>query len=490
MRRKRYQWHQQQRSAADRARADRRNHQWRYRRDRQRRYPLDPERSSSARRHISKEKCTLVNARADKNRTQPPHFPADYTPRPQFAPFHARTERFACIVTHRRAGKTVACIHDLQRAALISKKVRPRLAYLSPFLKQSKAVAWDYLRQAMAAWRPFGATTHESELRADYPNGGQVRLYGADNPDALRGIYLDGVVLDEYADMDPRMWSEIIRPALADRQGWAVFIGTPRGRNSFYELWRRSQSEPGWFSLMLRASETGLIPEGELALARRDLSEEQYAQEFECSFEAAIVGAYYGRLMHQAEAEKRLAGVPYDPAAQVWTAWDLGIRDATAIWFAQVVGREVHIVDYYEASGVDLGHYVREIVSRAYVYAGHIVPHDAQAKELGTGKSRLEVLESLGLRNITLAPQHRVEDGINAVRVMLPKCWFDAKKCERGIEALKLYRAEYDDKLQTLKPRPVHDWTSHGSDAFRYLAMGLRQPISADWTPRAVKGLV
>jgi phage terminase large subunit len=395
----------------------------------------------------------------------------DYQPRAQFLPLHRRTQRFACIVTHRRAGKTVACIQDLQRGALLSRNVRPRFAYLSPFLKQSKAVAWDYLRDAMMLLRPTGATAHASELRVDYSNGGQVRLYGADNPDALRGIYLDGIVLDEYADMDPRVWSEIIRPALADRQGWAVFIGTPKGRNAFFSLWRRSQSETGWFSMMLKASDTGLIPTSELALAKQDLSEEQYAQEFECSFDAAIVGSYYGKLMGQAEQDKRIAGVPYDPTALVWTSWDLGIRDATAIWFAQVIGREIRIIDYYEASGVDLGHYVREINMRPYIYAGHIVPHDAQAKELGTGKSRLEVLEGLGLRHLTLAPVHRVEDGINAVRVFIPKCWFDEKKCARGIDALKLYRAEHDDKLQALRPHPVHDWTSHAADSFRYLAL-------------------
>jgi phage terminase large subunit len=191
---------------------------------------------------------------------------------------------------------------------------------------------------------------------------------------------------------------------------------------------------------MLRASVSGLIPAAELALARRDLSEEQYLQEFECSFDAAVAGSYYGKLMAQAEIDKRIAGVPYDPSALVWTSWDLGIRDATAIWFAQVVGREIRIIDYYEASGVDLGHYVREINLRPYAYAGHIVPHDAQAKELGTGKSRLEVLESLGLKHITLAPLHRIEDGINAVRIVIPRCWFDAAKCARGIDALKLPR--------------------------------------------------
>jgi phage terminase large subunit len=287
----------------------------------------------------------------------------------------------------------------------------------------------------------------------------------------MRGIYLDGIVLDEYADMDPRVWSEIIRPALADRLGWAVFIGTPRGRNSFFDLWRRSQAEDGWFAMMPKASETGLISASELALARMDLSEEQYAQEFECSFGAAIIGSYYGKQLLRAELDKRIGNVSYEPAAMVWTAWDLGIRDATAIWFAQVVGREIRIIDYCEASGVDLGHYVREINARPYLYAGHIVPHDAKARELGTGKSRLEVLESLGLRNITFAPLHRIEDGINGVRVFVPKCWFDEQKCQRGLDALKLYRSDWDDKLSVLRPGPVHDWTSHAADAFRYLAM-------------------
>jgi phage terminase large subunit len=269
-----------------------------------------------------------------------------YRARPQFESFHRRTERFACIVAHRRAGKTVACVNDLQDGALRCDKVRPRFAYLSPYLKQSKAVAWDYLRAAMSPLRSLGADVNESELRVDYHNGGQVRLYGADNADALRGIYLDGVVLDEFADMDPRVWSEVIRPALADRQGWAVFIGTPKGRNAFFDVWQRSKEEADWFSLMLRASETGLIPDSELELARRDLSEDQYAQEFECSFDAAIVGSYYGKLMAEAESGNRVSGVPYDPVSQIWTAWDLGIRDATAIWFAQIVGREVRVVDY------------------------------------------------------------------------------------------------------------------------------------------------
>jgi len=393
-----------------------------------------------------------------------------YTPRPQFLGFHARTERQACIVAHRRAGKTVATIRELERAALRSTNVRPRFGFISPYLSQSKAVAWDYLRESLPLLGRFGAQANESELRVDYPNGSRVRLYGADNPDTLRGQYFDGVVLDEFADHDPRIL-EVIRPTLTDRKGWIVYIGTPRGHNAFYDIYRRSLKEPGWYSLVLKASETGLLDAGELEQAKKDLSEEQYAQEFECSFDSAILGAYYGKQLAEAQSAGRICGVPYDTASQVWTSWDLGIRDATAIWFAQRVGREVHVIDYYEASGADLGHYVKELNAKPYQYAGHIVPHDAQAKELGTGKSRLEVLGSLGLRNITVAPQHRVEDGINGVRVFLPRCWIDAKNCDRGIEALKIYRAEFDLRLKTLKRNPVHDWSSHAADSFRYLAM-------------------
>jgi phage terminase large subunit len=398
-----------------------------------------------------------------------------YTPRPQFKAYHDRTERFSKIVAHRRFGKTVGCINDKIKAALTNPRQfpPPRYSYVAPTYTQAKDVAWSYLKHYSA---PIpGIQISESELWVEYPNGARVRLYGADNYDRMRGLYNDGVTIDEPAQMDPRAWPEVIRPTLSDYAGWGTFIGTPKGRDWFYKIDRdESGAElPGWFRAVLKASETGIIPPAELESLRSGLTEEQYAQEFECSFEAAVVGAYYGKLMQQADTDGRIAGVPYEPTAAVYTAWDLGIRDATAIWFAQVVGREVRIIDYYEATGADLGHYVREITQRPYLYAGHIVPHDAQAKELGTGKSRLEVLESLGLKNITVAPMHRVEDGINAVRTIIPRCWFDAKKCARGIDALKLYRAEFDDKLQALKPRPVHDWTSHAADAFRYLSMTL-----------------
>jgi phage terminase large subunit len=404
-----------------------------------------------------------------------PEIVIPYTPRDQFETYHERIERWAKIVAHRRFGKTVGCLNDLIRRALCATRTQPppRFAYIAPTYTQAKDVAWNYLKFYSA---PIpGLKMSESELWIEYPNSARVRLYGADNYDRMRGLYNDGVTIDEPAQMDPRAWPEVIRPTLSDYAGWATFIGTPKGRDWFYkiDLNEDGSEAPGFFRLTLKASDTGIIPKEELDSLRRGLTEEQFQQEFQCSFEAAVIGAYYGKLMGQADADKRITGVPYEPTVQVYTAWDLGIRDATAIWFAQVVGREIHLIDYYEANGVDLGHYARELAQRPYLYAGHIVPHDAQAKELGTGKSRLEVLESLGLKNLTIAPMHRVEDGINAVRTIIPRCWFDAKKCARGIDALKLYRAEFDDKLQALKPRPVHDWTSHAADAFRYLAMTL-----------------
>ena len=394
-----------------------------------------------------------------------------YAPRSAFLPFHQRKQRWSVMVAHRRAGKTVACVNDLIKAALSEGKPDARYAYIAPQYNQAKDVAWMYVKRFCGVIP--GAEFNESELRADLPNGARIRLYGADNPDRLRGIYLDGVVLDEYADMRPSVWGEIVRPLLTDRQGWATFIDTPKGRNAFWSVWDQAQDNDRWFRLMLRASETGILPADELSEARAQMTAEQYEQEFECSFEAAIQGAYYAKELKQAEDEGRICSVPVERTALVHVAWDLGIGDATALVFAQVVGREWRIVDYYEASGVGLDHYVQVLNSKGYTYGDHILPHDVGVRELGTGRSRLEVLDSLGVRNVRVLPASPVEDGINAVRMTLPKCWIDKTRCRDLLEALRQYRTEYDDKRKAFKPRPLHDWTSHAADAFRYLCVGM-----------------
>jgi hypothetical protein len=355
-------------------------------------------------------------------------------------------------------------------SALTTTKQDARYAYICPQYNQAKDIAWLYVKRLTADIPRV--EYNESELRCDLPNGSRIRLYGAENQDRLRGLYLDGVILDEYADMAPDVWGSVIRPALSDRKGWAAFIGTPKGHNEFHRIFADADSE--WFRLLLKASESGIVSKTELDASRKAMTVDQYDQEFECSFEAAIRGAYYGKEMKQAEADKRITRVPYEPVAEVWTAWDLGMDDSTAIWFAQMVGREIRVIDYYEAQGMALDHYVKVLREKPYVYGTTLLPHDAKVRELGTGKSRLETLEGLGLRRCDVVKNQSVEDGINAARLTIPRCYFDAEKCKQGIESLKQYRADFDEKKNVFNNRPRHDWTSHAADAFRYLALGIK----------------
>jgi phage terminase large subunit len=398
----------------------------------------------------------------------------DYQCRDAFVPLHTRKQRFGVAVAHRRAGKTVASIMDVIDAALRCSKPEPRFAYVAPYYAQAKDVAWSYLKRYTA---PIpGVTANESELRVDLPNGARIRLYGADNYDRLRGIYLDGVVLDEFADMDPRAWEEVIRPALADRKGWALFIGTPKGRNAFWEVYDRATKDPEWFAMRLRASESGILDSEELEAMRAEMSPDKYARELETSFEAAVEGAYYAQQLTDAETgtPRRITSVPHDPGIEVHAAWDLGIGDSTVIWCAQFVGREIRLIDYIENNGVALDWYARELRNRPYTYAPLILPHDAQARELGTGKSRVEMLEGLGFRT-RIAPKLGVEDGIEAVRRMLARTWIDETKCAEGLRAIRDYREKRDEKRR-VSMGPLHDWTSHAADALRYLMVAYEEP--------------
>jgi hypothetical protein len=394
-----------------------------------------------------------------------------YSPRRHFLPFHDSDKRWRIIVAHRRAGKTVACVNNLIRSALTCPKPDPRVAYVAPLFKQAKDVAWSYLKEFTRDIP--GRAVNETELRVDLPNGGRVRLYGADNPDALRGLYLDDVVLDEFADMRPRFLPEVIRPALSDRRGSLTLIGTPKGHNEFYDRWTAAHDDPEWFHMILRASETGIVDAEELASAAKLMSEAQYAQEYECSFEAAIEGAYYGLLLEKAAQEGRIAALPHNPALPVFTAWDLGVGDDTSIWFAQRSGGWIHIIDHYATNGQPASHYVDVCRARPYNYARHFLPHDVENREWTNGKSRLDTLKALGLKDCKVIPRMAVDDGINAVRLLMPTVRFDSEKCAAGLESLRQYRREYDENKRVFKPAPLHDWTSHDADAFRYLACGL-----------------
>ena len=398
-----------------------------------------------------------------------------YAPREIWKSFHESTDRFRVVVAHRRAGKTVAFVNELIMQALSCRKPEARFAYIAPFAEQAKIIAWDYMRGF--AKDVDGVKFNEQEIRVDFANKARVRLFGAENRDALRGQYFDGIVLDEFGTMEPKAYTEVLRPALSDRNGWAVFGGTPNAKNIFFRYRERARrGDPGWRLWEFKASQTGLLKASELADARLALDEAAYAREYECSFDAAVEGTYYGREITQAEGQERIGNVPYDPRFRVGTAWDLGIDDATSIWFFQDIGKERRIIDFFETSGESLDGIVKAIETKSYTYDRHILPHDVENRELGTGKSRIEVLREKCLRNIEVVPRLDVADGINAVRMMLPRCWFDAKNCEEGLIRLRQYRREWDDKRKAWRERPLHDWTSNAADAFRYLALS-RDPL-------------
>lgn len=337
---------------------------------------------------------------------------------------------------------------------------------------------------------------NESELRVDIKRPHirdrvRIMLLGAENPGNLRGIYLDGVVLDEYAEMMPEVWSQVIRPALSDRLGWAMFISTPKGQNHFYEIYEHAKADQTWFAASFPASQTGIIPLAELEAAQALMSEEEYEQEYECSFTAANIGAYYGKIITNLEKKGRICSVPFDPALNVITAWDLGVDDSTAVWFVQHYRTEYRVIDYMEGSGEGLEYYIREMQTKPYIYSHHVFPHDVKVRELITGKSRIETLKTLGLKNITVAEKLSVADGIQAVRNLLAKCWFDKDNTnqgkigeKRGLESLKNYSKKWDSKNKIYLSTPSHNWASHGADAFRTLAVALDDRMSDDGEER------
>jgi hypothetical protein len=328
-----------------------------------------------------------------------------------------------------------------------------------------------------------GVEMKEGELKIVIPradHGDEVRIFmlGAENPSGIRGIYLDHCVLDEYSEFAPEVWTEVIRPTLSDRNGKATFIFTPRGANHSYDIYRYATSGKSdeWAGFMFKASDTKILPQKELDAAREVMSEESYMQEYECDFSAALVGAYYKHEMALARKTNRITRVPYDAHATVWTAWDLGIDDSTAIWYLQEIGRELHAIEYEEFQGMGLDKIVKHVKSKeTYMYEGHILPHDVAVRELSSGRSRLQIMQDkLKLRGIQVAPKMKIEDGIAATRSLLGRMWFDEHNCGLGIEALKSYEREFDSKNGVYKLRPKHNWASHCADALRTFATGIR----------------
>lgn len=405
-----------------------------------------------------------------------------YEPREQFIPFHQRNTRYALMVCHRRAGKTVACVNELVIRGLHTKKKNARFAYVAPFRQQAKEIAWTYLKEATNDIRV--EKPRESELRVKLPNDVWITLYGADNPDALRGLYFDGIILDEFGDMKPSLMGEVILPCLADRQGWLSIIGTAKGRNQFYKYKQEAETNPKWYFKSLKASESKIIPDSELEILAETMTEDQYEQEMECSFDAALQGTYFADAINRIGKKGQLiyGESLYDPEQKVHVAADVGFRDSTAWWFWQPRADGIAVIDYYEANGKHVDHYLEVLKERGYEYHEIWLPHDAKAKTLATRRSTVEQFQVPALVRpdlyggdvvlpVRMVPKLAVQHGIDAARMMLDKCWFDMDRCEQGIDALRSYRRQWHEHSQSYSDKPLHDWASNGADGFRYLSL-------------------
>jgi phage terminase large subunit len=398
-----------------------------------------------------------------------------YTPRKQQAFIHKELDkhRYAVLCCHRRFGKTVMVLNHLIRAALINKNHAPRLAYIAPTYKQAKSIAWDYLKHYTK--NIPGTKYNETELRCDLVNGSRISLLSSENFDSIRGIYLDFCVIDEVAQVSQGLIDEVVTPALSDRKGKMFLIGTPKGMNNiFYDYYQKAQASDKWFLYKAKASDTGIVDQDELDAALTVMGQAKYDQEFECSFIGNIQGSIYGDIINQIEDKKQIGSVPYDPAFLVHTSWDLGYSDACSIIFFQKVNHAIHIIDCYENNNEALPHYAEIIKQREYHYGDHYAPHDVDQTEFSSGKTRREVAYSLGIK-FRSAPRVLLEDGIHAVKMLLPRCKIDSDKCSKLLIALRHYHRKFNDKERVYKIKPVHDFSSHFCDSLRYLATGMSE---------------
>lgn len=367
------------------------------------------------------------------------------------------------MVAHRRAGKTVALCNKVIRAGLENKRTfpPPRYGYIGPSFAQAKDLVWGYYKHYTSVLP--NVKVMEGDLQITLSNGALINLYGgAAAYERMRGLYFDGIVADEYPLLNPSMLGSVVRPCLADYQGWAVISGTSAGDDHFHELKKRAEIETDrWDLFSIPVTETDALHPDEVQEMCKDMTPDEFAREMMCSFDAPVEGSYYGEVLNdiQLATPSQITGVPYDPNSLVFTSWDLGIDDETVIWFMQQCGRELHVIDYTQGSGKGLEYYAAEVKSKPYAYGCHILPHDIKARELGTGVSRKEVLDQL-LPNVFVCPLHTVEDGISATRAAIRMMWIDAVRCEPGVMALRNYHKGPNGK-------PIHNWASHPADALR-----------------------
>jgi phage terminase large subunit len=422
-----------------------------------------------------------------------------YRPRRHFKPVHASAKRWIFMCCHRRAGKTVAIANHLIRAASRNRRKwpPPRYGYVGPSFEQAKDLVWSYLKQYTETVP--GVRHLEGELACILPNGAILKLYGgAGAYERMRGMYFDGIALDEFPLLAPNVLSTVVRPCLADYGGFAIVSGTSNGDDHFNQLRLKAEDDPRWDVYIIPLSATGedALSKAEAEELIQDMSPEEYAREMECSFDAPVEGAYYAEILNLLATQGRITSVPADLSQPVITAWDLGIHDYTCIWLYQVAGREVHFIDYIQDHNKKLGFYTDELRRKAkqggFVYKAHCLPHDVEARELQTGQSRRAFLEAELDEPVITAPMASPEDGIAASRGLMGVSWFDAEKCKKGLAMLRGYRKNKMGK-------PVHgpEPYSHGADAYRtfatafHLVGGLRsRRLGEGRLRRRIRGLV
>lgn len=419
-----------------------------------------------------------------------------YRPRPYFMPFHLRKQRWAILVAHRRAGKTVAAVNDLIEKATYNTREAPRYGYVAPLLKQAKAIAWEYLKRAA---EPFTPKISEGELWVELralPNSPRITIYGADNPDAFRGMYFDGVVLDEFGNMTEQVWKEVLLPALIDRRGWAVFMGTPNGPNHFRDAWYQRFEDKDWFTAMWRVDQTKIIADEDLAEMKKIMEPEEYEQEMMCNFEASVRGAIYARQMEDALAEGRIGNYPLDHAMPVDVTMDLGFKDQTTAGFTQRHFDGIILGESYGDSFKPILHYIESVRAvwagsnwpstpvrkgKPYKPGNIYLPHDAKAKTLQTGKAIIDHFRHAGIRPKQVPDLDKI-DGIAAARLTFPQVYINKPGNETFILAAKTYHHKYNAELKRYSDEDVHDWSSDWMDMFRYMCivMNKRSAVKAD----------
>lgn len=436
--------------------------------------------------------------------------PYNFRPRPYQVPVMVALDsgiRRAMLIWHRRCGKDLTMVNYTIKCMFPGDGVRNARVgtyyYFFPTYSQGKRVIWDgiddngrrFLDYFPRELFPLNRR-NETELRLEAINGSAFQIIGTDRLDAVVGTNQVGCVFSEYALQNPRGW-DLIRPILVQNKGWAVFITTPRGHNHAYDLWKKAQDRETWYKQLLTIKDT-FRNDGTPVITEHDVEQEILEgmdadlarQEFYCSFDIGVVGSYYSKILELLEKKGQITSVPHDPRLSVDTYWDLGIDDSMVIWFVQQYGKEIRIIDYYENSGEGLPFY-KDVLwerkrDRGYNYGTFNFPFDIAVKELSTGKSRLEIASSLGLVPNFVVPKLNLQDGIHAVRTTLPMCWFDAERCKEGIEALRNYHKKYDEINKVFMTTPAHDWSSHGADGFRTLAVGLQEKSTGEHQDRAI----